>query len=881
MVNLLPKVFSDANERVIKKFRPMVEKVNALEPQMECLTDAELTAKTAEFRERLLEGASLDDLLPEAFASVREAAKRTLGQRHFDVQLIGGAVLHNGQIAEMKTGEGKTLVATLTAYLNALSGKGVHVITVNDYLAKRDPVWMGPIYHLLGLSVACLQHESAYMYYPSEEGSDASLRHLRPIFRREAYEADITYGTNNEFGFDYLRDNMALDSSQQVQSNRNYAIVDEVDNILIDEARTPLIISGPAEEPMQLYTTFAKMVPRLTEGEDQDYTIDDKGRNVSLTQQGMSKMEQWTKVGNLYDPDNYHMIHYIENALTAHVLKKRDKDYVVRDGEVVIVDEFTGRLQTGRRWADGLHQAVESKEGLRVQRESITYATITLQNYFRLYSKLAGMTGTAATEAEEFYKIYKLEVLSVPTNKPMLRDELPERVYQTEAARWKAVVEEIEELNRNGRPVLVGTTSIEKSEKLSEMLDKRGLRHQVLNAKMHEKEASIIAQAGRPGAITVATNMAGRGTDIILGGNPEAASIPQAQWERDHQQVLEMGGLHVIGTEHHEARRIDNQLRGRTGRQGDPGSSRFYTSLEDDLMRRFGGDRIKGLLNAMKVDLDTPIENKLVTKSIGGAQVKVEAYHFDVRKHLLDYDDVLNRHREVIYSERRKVLSGADLRENILGSVVRTELSELVNRHMSARDMEDRNYAGLLAELRVVFPNLPPDLDSEEALQQLSPADVEELLLEHADQSYADREEQMSVENMRILERLLMLRSIDVHWVHHLTAMEGLRQGVGLHAVGQRDPLIMYKTQGHRMFQDMLQKVQSDVARSVYQASLGPANGTRAQAAPRPSGAMASPMAKVNPKGRGGTPASRKVGRNDACPCGSGKKYKRCHGMGA
>ena len=877
MVNLLPKVFSDANERVIKKFRPMVEKVNALEPQMERLTDAELTAKTAEFRQRLLEGASLDDLLPEAFASVREAAKRTLGQRHFDVQLIGGAVLHNGQIAEMKTGEGKTLVATLTAYLNALSGKGVHVITVNDYLAKRDPVWMGPIYHLLGLSVACLQHESAYMYDPSEEGSDASLRHLRPIFRREAYEANITYGTNNEFGFDYLRDNMALDSSQQVQRNRNYAIVDEVDNILIDEARTPLIISGPAEEPMQLYTTFAKMVPRLTEGEDQDYTIDDKGRNVSLTQQGMSKMEQWTKVGNLYDPDNYHMIHYIENALTAHVLKKRDKDYVVRDGEVVIVDEFTGRLQTGRRWADGLHQAVESKEGLRVQRESITYATITLQNYFRLYSKLAGMTGTAATEAEEFYKIYKLEVVSVPTNKPMLRDELPERVYQTEAARWKAVVEEIEELNRNGRPVLVGTTSIEKSEKLSEMLDKRGLRHQVLNAKMHEKEASIIAQAGRPGAITVATNMAGRGTDIILGGNPEAASISQAQWERDHQQVLEMGGLHVIGTEHHEARRIDNQLRGRTGRQGDPGSSRFYTSLEDDLMRRFGGDRIKGLLNAMKVDLDTPIENKLVTKSIGGAQVKVEAYHFDIRKHLLDYDDVLNRHREVIYSERHKVLSGADLRENILGSVVRTELSELVNRHMSARDMEDRNYAGLLAEMRVVFPNLPPDLDSEEALQELSPADVEELLLEHADQSYADREEQMSGENMRILERLLMLRSIDVHWVHHLTAMEGLRQGVGLHAVGQRDPLIMYKTQGHRMFQDMLQKVQSDVARSVYQASLGPANGTRAKAAPPPS----SPMAKVNPKGRGGTPASRKVGRNDACPCGSGKKYKRCHGMGA
>ena len=880
MVNLLPKVFSSKpssdsiNDKATKKLRPIVDRVNALEPDMERLPDEGLAAKTVEFRQRLLDGASLDDLLPEAFAAVREAAKRTLKQRHFDVQLIGGAVLHRGQIAEMKTGEGKTLVSTLAAYLNALGGGGVHVITVNDYLAKRDPVWMGPIYHLLGLSVACLQHESAYMYDPSEEGSDPTMRCLRPIFRREAYEADITYGTNNEFGFDYLRDNMALEASQQVQRERNYAIVDEVDNILIDEARTPLIISGPAEEPVQLYATFAKLVPRLNEGEEEDYTIDDKGRSVSLTQLGMSKMEQWTKVGNLYDPENYHLVHYMENALTAHVLKKRDRDYVVRDGEVVIVDEFTGRLQPGRRWADGLHQAVESKEGMKVQRESITYATITLQNYFRLYSKLAGMTGTAATEAEEFYKIYKLEVVSVPTNKPMIREELPEQVYQTDGARWKAVAEEIEELNSIGRPVLVGTTSIEKSEKLSDMLDKRGLKHQVLNAKLHEREAAIIAQAGRPGAITVATNMAGRGTDIILGGNPEATS--QAQWDNDHQRVLELGGLHVIGTEHHEARRIDNQLRGRTGRQGDPGSARFYTSLEDDLMRRFGGDRIKGLLNAMKLDVDTPIENKLVSKSIGGAQVKVEAYHFDIRKHLLDYDDVLNRHREVIYTERHKVLGGADLRDNILGSLVRNELSELVKRHMSERDQEDRNYAGLLADLRVVFPNLPPDLDSEEALQELSPADMEELLLEHADQTYVSREEEMSGENMRILERLLMLRSIDVHWVHHLTAMESLRQGVGLHAVGQRDPLVMYKTQGHRMFQDMLQKVQSDVARSVYQASLGPANGTRSQAAAAPS----SPMSKMNSTSKAPGSSGRKVGRNDACPCGSGKKYKRCHGMG-
>ena len=874
MVNLLPKVFSDANERTIKKFRPMVDAINALEPQLEGLTNDQLRAKTDEFRQRLSGGAKLDDLLPEAFATVREAAKRTLGQRHFDVQLIGGAVLHRGQVAEMKTGEGKTLVATLPAYLNALGGEGVHIVTVNDYLARRDPVWMGPIYHLLGLSVACLQHEAAYAYDPDEEGAETSLRHLRPIFRREAYEVDITYGTNNEFGFDYLRDNMSLDVSQQVQRNRHFAIVDEVDNILIDEARTPLIISGPAEEPVQLYSTFAKIVPRLKEGEDEDYTIDDKGRSVSLTQQGMSRMEQWTRVGNLYEPDNYHLVHYIGNALTAHVLKKRDRDYVVRDGEVVIVDEFTGRMQTGRRWADGLHQAVESKEGLRVQRESITYATITLQNYFRLYSKLAGMTGTAATEAEEFYKIYKLEVLSIPTNRPMVREELPERVYQNEDSRWRAVVEEISDMHEMGRPVLVGTTSIEKSEKLSEMLGKRGLHHQVLNAKLHEKEAAIIAQAGRPGAITVATNMAGRGTDIILGGNPVAASIPQAQWERDHRQVVELGGLHVVGTEHHEARRIDNQLRGRTGRQGDPGSSRFYTSLEDDLMRRFGGDRIKGLLNALKVDADTPIENKLVAKSISGAQVKVEAYHFDVRKHLLDFDDVLNRHREVIYTERRKVLSGADLRENILEVVVRTELSALVSKHMAARDYEDRNYAGLLADLRVIFPDLPPELDSEEALAQLSPEAIEAQVQEHARETYAQREEQMSNENMRILERLLMLRSIDVHWVHHLTAMEGLRQGVGLHAVGQRDPLVMYKTQGHRMFQEMLEKVQGEVVRSVYQASIAPPNGSRAAVA-----APASPMAKATPKGRDAAPASRKVGRNDACPCGSGKKYKRCHGV--
>ena len=670
MVSLLNKLVNDNSGRLAKKTAPLVEKVNRLEGHFQELSDAELLDKTQVFKTRLAGGESLDELLPEAFAAVRESAKRNLEQRHYDVQVIGGAVLHRGQIAEMKTGEGKTLVATLPVYLNALSGNGVHVVTVNDYLARRDPVWMGPVYHALGLTVACLQHDAAYIYDPDLTDPPNGLKFLRWVSRAEAYQADITYGTNNEFGFDYLRDNMALEAPQRVQRELNFAIVDEVDNILIDEARTPLIISGPAAEPVQHYHTFAKLVPRLKA--EEDYTIDDRTQAISLTQDGIAKMEKWTNTPNLYEPENFHLVHYMENALSAQIMKTRDKEYVIRDGEVVIVDEFTGRLQFGRRWSDGLHQAVEAKEGVSIQRESITYATITLQNYFRMYRKLAGMTGTAETEADEFHKIYGLEVAVAPTNLPMAREELPDLIFQNEEARWRVAADKIESLNQEGRPVLVGTTSIESSEHLSAMLKRRGVAHEVLNAKNHEQEASIVAQAGRLGAVTVSTNMAGRGTDIVLGG----ADANRPDWQAEHDKVIDLGGLYVLGTEHHDARRIDNQLRGRAGRQGDPGSSQFYVSLEDELMRRFGGERIKTVMGWTGMEEDAPIENKLVTKSIGNAQVKVEGYHFDMRKHLLNYDDVLNTQREVIYGYRGDILKGENLRARIL-EMLRQEFQDL------------------------------------------------------------------------------------------------------------------------------------------------------------------------------------------------------------
>ena len=874
MVSLLHRLAGDASEKNLKKTHPIRDKVNALEAEFQGLTDDQLRNKTGEFSTRLAGKEDLEDLMPEAFAAVREVSRRRLGQRHYDVQIMGGVVLHRGQIAEMKTGEGKTLVATLPVYLNSITGKGVHVVTVNDYLARRDPVWMGPIYHGLGLTVGCLQHDGAFLYDPeideaaSSSPGEAGMNFLRPVSRAEAYQADITYGTNNEFGFDYLRDNMALDLENRVQRDLNYAIVDEVDNILIDEARTPLIISGPAEEPVQLYYTFAKLVPRLEL--EEDYTIDDRTRAISLSQEGISKMERWTKTANLYDPENFHLVHYIENALTAQIMKSRDKEYVVREGEVVIVDEFTGRLQPGRRWSDGLHQAVEAKEGLKIQRESITYATVTLQNYFRMYDKLAGMTGTANTEADEFLKIYRLDVTVIPTNLPLARDEGSDLVFQSEEAKWRVVVEDIAQIHDTKRPVLLGTTSIESSEMLSERLKRRGIPHQVLNAKNHEHEAGTISQAGRLGAVTVSTNMAGRGTDIILGGSDTG----QGNWQEEHDQVVQLGGLHVIGTEHHDARRIDNQLRGRAGRQGDPGSSQFYISLEDELMRRFGGDRIKSLMGRFGMDEDAAIENKLVTKSIGNAQVKVESYHFDIRKHLLDFDDVLNKQREVIYTDRHEILAGDNLKGKIM-AMLRQEFQDLMDRHLEGRHADDWDVSSLLGELEVICP-LPSDLDDEEKIYQLSRPRIAEILSEYAETAYQAREEELGSEQMRLLERLLLLRAIDTHWVNHLTSMENLRTGIGLQAYGQRDPLVAYRSEGHKMFQELLSRMQYDVVHSMFHVSIAQ-DGANGRGRRNGRAANASPMQAVTPQGREKVGAA-KVGRNAACPCGSGKKYKRCHG---
>ena len=883
MLGKLTGLLGDSNEKQLKKSRPLVQRINALEPEVHRLSDAELSARTEEFRQRLGAGEDLDDVLPEAFAAVREVARRTIGLRHFDAQLLGGIVLHQGKIAEMKTGEGKTLGATLPLYLNALAGKGSHLVTVNDYLAKRDTQWMGPVYHALGLRVGCLQHETAYVFDPEYPQEDPSLAHLRPVERREAYEVDITYGTNNEFGFDYLRDNMVTSLSQTVQRELVYAIVDEVDNILIDEARTPLIISGPAQESTKQYAGLARLAPRLRVVED--YTVDEKDRTVALTDSGISRMEQWLNIGNLYDPSNYALTHYIENALRAEVLYKRDRDYVVRDGEVVIVDEFTGRLMLGRRYGDGLHQAIEAKEGVVVQRESITYATITLQNYFRLYAKLAGMTGTAATEAEELWKIYKVDVVVIPTHMPMIREDHRDYIYKTEDGKFGAVTEAIQELHHQGRPVLVGTVSIETSEKLSEMLTRRGIPHQVLNAKFHEKEAVIVAQAGKPGAVTVATNMAGRGTDVVLGGDPKAAESPE-QWQRDHNRVVELGGLQIVGTERHEARRIDNQLRGRAGRQGDPGSSRFYVSLQDDILRRFGGDRIRSIMDWAGINEETPLESGLLSRSVEGAQSKVEAHNFDIRKHLVEYDDVANKHRDVIYGDRRKILQGADLKGNIQ-SMIRQEITAMVAADLVG-DPEHWEVDNFLAELNTVYP-LPSDFTRENILQ-MSAEEVEERVLAEADRLYEEREQLFEPEQMRALERLVMLRTIDTLWVQHLTAMSNLRQGIGLHAYGQRDPLVMYKKEGHDMFENLLARIQHDIVHTVFhvapaEAQLptqGDGRQQRRQAV-SVSGQPTTVMSRVtgNRRSQPLAAGARKVGRNDPCPCGSSKKYKKCHGTAA
>jgi len=817
---------TDSNEKEIKRLQPLVDRVNSLEPEYERLSDAELRAKTDEFKARLKDGETLDDLLPEAFAAVREAARRTIKQRHYDVQLMGGIVLHQGKIAEMKTGEGKTLVATLPIYLNALTGEGCHLVTVNDYLARRDAYWMAPIYHALGLTIASIypqqspaEHLPARLYDLSyTDETDTRWAHYKPIARRDAYYADITYGTNNEFGFDYLRDNMTVDSSQMVQRPLNYAIIDEVDNILIDEARTPLIISGAAEEATKKYEVFARLVPLLKSNED--YTIEERERHVYLNDSGMTKMEAWLrkegllKAPSLYDPANYSLNQYMENALKAQVLFKRDKDYMVRDGQVIIVDEFTGRLMFGRRYSEGLHQAIEAKERVKIQRESVTLATITFQNYFRLYNKLSGMTGTAATEAEEFHKIYKLEVVAVPTHKPMVRNDHADQIYKDEDAKFKAVVREIEESHKQGRPVLIGTVSIEKSEQLGELLKRRGVPHQLLNAKHHEKEAAIIAQAGRLGAVTVATNMAGRGVDIILGGSPDGRD-PQ-DWQQEHDKVVQLGGLHVVGTERHEARRIDNQLRGRAGRQGDPGISRFYVSLEDDVARRFGGDRIKGIMSWAGFDENTPIEHPMVSKAIENAQVKVEGFHFDTRKHLVEYDDIANKHREIIYAERKKIIDGADLKSNIV-SMVNNEIEAPVSTHVG-NELLDPDYEGLVAELADLLP-LAPELNAD-ALSKMSTKEITSKLKDYAEQLYQQKEQEIGSQNMRMAERVVMLRTIDSLWMEHLTAMDYLRQRVGLQAIRQIDPLVMYKKEGHALFQSLLDSIRHDVAHTIYKVNV-------------------------------------------------------------
>ena len=841
MLKTMANLIIGGGDRVLKRLRPDVDAAASSESEFEELSDDALRAKTDEFKALLAEGDDLDDIRSEAFAAVREASKRTLGLRHFDVQIMGGVVLHEGKIAEMKTGEGKTLAATLPSYLNALTGRGVHVVTVNDYLAKRDAQWMGSIYHALGVSVATLQHQSAYLYDPTVEGPKKGFENLRPITRQEAYQADITYGTNSEFGFDFLRDAMAPDASQRVQGERHYAIVDEVDNILIDEARTPLIISGPAEESAKDYQRFSRLVSTLHKGVD--YTIDEKLRSVSLTAEGMTKLEKMLRVKNMYAPENFRLVHFAENALKAHAVYERDKEYVVKDREVVIVDEFTGRMTPGRRFADGLHQALEAKEGVPIQRESVTYATITLQNYFRLYEKLAGMTGTAVTEAEEFWKIYKLDVVEIPTNVLMIREDHPDFVYKSEKSKYKAIIDEIESRHERGQPVLVGTTDISKSEIISQMLNRRKIKHSVLNAKQHEREALVVAEAGRPGAVTVATNMAGRGTDIVLGGNPEFVDdLTQEQWEGEHQKVVDAGGLFILGSEKHEARRIDNQLRGRAGRQGDPGESRFYVALDDDLMRRFGGERIQTVMGWAGLEDDAPLENKMVTKAIQGSQVKVESHHFDIRKHLVEYDDVVNTHRGVIYEQRDKVLAGSNIRNNVQ-EMVEKELTAILDGFLQGVRPDDWDVEGLIAELGTVLP-LDEKLSDPDAVFEMPADAIYDEVLALATRRYDQMEEIFTTEVMRHVERAVMLRVIDSHWVQHLTSMENLRQGIGLYSYGQRDPLVMYKTKGFEQFQTLSERIQSDVARMIYRvqdAGPPPQRGRSRRNGPSDGGAPGKP----------------------------------------
>jgi len=893
--SIIKKFIGSKNERELKKMWPIVAKINALEASISTLTDDQLAGKTAEFKERYANGESLDSLLPEAFAVCREGGKRILGMRHFDVQLIGGMVLHSGKIAEMKTGEGKTLVATLPAYLNAISGKGVHVVTVNDYLAKRDSEWMGRLYNFLGLTVGIIVH-----------GLDDDQRRVN-------YASDITYGTNNEFGFDYLRDNMKFSLDDYVQRGFNYAIVDEVDSILIDEARTPLIISGPTEDSTDKYYIINAIIPKLEKGEvieveantlsgkrkqyTGDFTIDEKAKSASLTEKGVLKVEKLLKVDNLYDPRNIETLHHVNQALRAHAMYKRDVDYVVKDDEVMIVDEFTGRLMPGRRWSDGLHQAIEAKEGVKIENENQTLATITFQNYFRMYSKLSGMTGTADTEAEEFHKIYKLDVSVIPTNRPLIRPDAPDVIYKTEKEKFKAVIEDIKEHYAAGQPCLVGTISIEKSEVLSELLKREGVPHNVLNAKQHEREAEIVAQAGRKGAIMIATNMAGRGTDIVLGGNPDALA---RQWRRanpestdeeykavvarykaeclaEHEEVIALGGLHILGTERHESRRIDNQLRGRSGRQGDPGSSKFYLSLEDDLLRIFGSERVSKIMDLLKIEEGEAITHSMISRSIENAQKKVEAHNFDIRKHLIEYDDVMNKQREVIYTQRREILAGQDIRESFLEMLDETIEDISAAYAIDKVSPHDWDWQGI-SETAYKYFNLQLDLPHE-MISRLTPVNFQSTLNEQAHAIFKARLEEMGDELMDHLIKVMMLQAIDTHWKDHLLNIDHLKEGIGLRGYGQKDPKQEYKKEAYNLFMELMLRIREEVIERVYWVQISH-DGEEIEEIEEELQSKKLVFNLVGDEERHQEPAkSQKVaGRNAACPCGSGKKYKKCCG---
>ena len=892
--SLIKKLIGNKNDRDLKKMQPLIARINSFEADFETLSDEQLQVKTEEFRRRLVNGETLEQLLPEAFAVVREASKRVLGMRHFDVQLIGGVVLNAGKISEMKTGEGKTLMATLPIYLNALTGKGVHVVTVNDYLAKRDAEWMGRLYLFLGLTVDCIVHG------------------LTDVQRKAAYAADITYGTNNEFGFDYLRDNMKFDLDDYVQRELSYAIVDEVDSILIDEARTPLIISGPSESSSELYYMVDRIIPGLKKGEvieerdgkigqstkrhTGDFTVDEKAKSSALTEDGVAKVEKLLNVDNLYEPKNIELLHHVNQALKAHALFKRDVDYVVSDGEVQIVDEFTGRLMPGRRWSDGLHQAVEAKEGVKIASENQTLATITFQNYFRMYKKLAGMTGTAETEAAEFNEIYGLDVVVIPTNRPMQRNDNADVIYKTEKEKFLAAIEDIVECHKNGQPVLVGTITIDKSEVLSSLLKKRGVPHNVLNAKQHEREAYIVAQAGRKDAVTIATNMAGRGTDIVLGGNPEmmaraeavGAADPESyfnellpEYEKickaERQDVLDAGGLYILGTERHESRRIDNQLRGRSGRQGDPGKSRFFLSLEDDLLRIFGSQRVAFMMDKLKIPEGEPIEHGIISKAIENAQKKVEAHNFDIRKHLIEYDDVMNRQREVIYTQRREVLAGEQLQETFQGIVVDTVEDIIASFCPDKTASADWDWKRIAEDFANQF-NFLPDLSTLDSAK-VTRKELEELLKNQANGRLKEKEEEFTSPIMKHLMRILLLQTIDSQWKDHLLSIDSLKEGIGLRGYGQKNPKEEYKREGYDLFMEMMDRVREEVQQKIFRIQLARDEDVEQMEAQQQRQQMS--LNRIDGDDQSRKPTTRgkdKVGRNDPCPCGSGKKYKKCCG---